>query len=68
MVSGVENVMNLKDFWAPNKEIQYFSRTLTEFKDFSRLYELCDRTHPQHLNTTLELRLLECSFQQVICH
>ena len=37
MVSDAENVVNLKDFSfsRPNKEIQDFSRTLTEFKDFS---------------------------------
>ena len=37
MVSDAENVVNLKDFSfsRPNKEVQDFSRTLTEFKDFS---------------------------------
>ena len=40
MVSDAENVVNLKDlsFSRPNKEIQDFSRTLTEFKDFSDDY------------------------------
>ena len=32
-VSGVDKVVNFKDFLRPNKEIQYFSRTETEFKD-----------------------------------
>ena len=32
-VSGVDKVVNFKDFLRPNKEIQYFSRTSTEFKD-----------------------------------
>ena len=51
IVSGVDKVMNFKDFLRPNREIEYFSKTLTEFKDFSRrllkfktfsrLYELC---------------------------
>ena len=38
-VSGVNRVVNFKDFSRRNKEIKYFSRTLTEFKDFSRLYK-----------------------------
>ena len=38
MVSGIEiKWVNFKDFSLPNKEIQYFSRTLTEFKDFSKM-------------------------------
>ena len=39
IVSGIDKVVNFKDFSRPNKEIKYFSRTLTEFKDFSRLYK-----------------------------
>ena len=35
-VSGVDKVVNFKDFSRPHKEINYFFRTLTEFKDFSR--------------------------------
>ena len=35
-VVGVDKIVNFKDFSRPNKEIKYFSRTLTEFKDFSR--------------------------------
>ena len=35
-VSGIEKVVNFKDFSRPYKEIKYFSRTETEFKDFSR--------------------------------
>ena len=35
----LDKVVNFKDFSKPNKEIKYFSRTLTEFKTFSRLYE-----------------------------
>ena len=31
-----DKVVNFKDFSRPNKEIKYFSKTLTEFKDFSR--------------------------------
>ena len=39
-VSGVDKVVNFKDFSAdPNREIKYFSRTETEFKDFSRQLE-----------------------------
>ena len=37
----LDKVVNFKDFSTPNKEIKYLSRTLTEFKDFSRLYEPC---------------------------
>ena len=33
---GVNKVANFKDFLRHNKEIKYFSRTLTEFKEFSR--------------------------------
>ena len=29
-----DKVVNFKDFSRPNKEIKYFSRILTEFKDF----------------------------------
>ena len=32
-------VVNFKVFLRPYGEIKYFSRTLTEFKDFSRFYE-----------------------------
>ena len=35
-VKSIDKVVNFKDFSRPNKEIKYFSRTLTEFKDFSR--------------------------------
>ena len=38
-VSDVDKVVNFKDFSRPNKETKYFLRTLTEFKDFSRLYK-----------------------------
>ena len=45
---GINKVVDFKDFLRPNKEIKYFSRTLTEFQDllrrplkFSRLYEPC---------------------------
>ena len=31
-----DKVVNFKDFSRPNKGIMYLSRTLTEFKDFSR--------------------------------
>ena len=31
-----KKVEKLKDVSRPNKEIKYFSRSLTEFKDFSR--------------------------------
>ena len=31
-----EKKVNFKDFSRPNEEIRYFSRTFTEFKDFSR--------------------------------
>ena len=30
----LDKVVNFKDFSRPNKEIKYFSRILTEFKDF----------------------------------
>ena len=33
---GVNKVANFKDFLRNNREIKYFSRTLTEFKEFSR--------------------------------
>ena len=36
MVAGEDKVVNFKDASRPNKEIKYFSRTLIEFKDFSR--------------------------------
>lgn len=36
MVAGVDNVVNFKDSSRRKKEIKYFSRNLTEFKDFSR--------------------------------
>ena len=36
MVAGEDKVVNFKDSSRPNKEIKYFSRTLIEFKDFSR--------------------------------
>ena len=46
MVAGVDKVVNFKDSSRPNKEIKYFSRTLTKFKDFSRQdctkYEDCN--------------------------
>ena len=32
----LDKVVNFKDFSRPNKEIKYFSRNSTEFKDFSR--------------------------------
>ena len=35
IVAGVDKVVNFKDSSWPNKEIKYFSRTLTKFKDFS---------------------------------
>ena len=38
IVSGVDKVVNFEDFSIPNKEINYFSRTLTEFKDFQDDY------------------------------
>ena len=38
IVSGVDKVVNFGDFSIPNKEINYFSRTLTEFKDFQDDY------------------------------
>ena len=37
-VSDVDKVVNFEDFSIPNKEINYFSRTLTEFKDFEDDY------------------------------
>ena len=51
-VSGVDKVVNFKDFSGPNTEIKYifkgprpnsrnFSRRLVKFKAFSRLYEPC---------------------------
>ena len=33
-VSGVDKVVNFKDFSGPNTKIKYFSRTQTEFKEF----------------------------------
>ena len=33
IVSGIDKVVNFKDFSRPNKEIKYFSRTLTNFKN-----------------------------------
>ena len=33
---GVNKVASFKDFLRHNEEIKYFSRSLTEFKDFSR--------------------------------
>ena len=38
IVSGVDKVVNFEDSSIPNKEINYFSRTLTEFKDFQDDY------------------------------
>ena len=35
-VSGLDKVLSFKDFSRPNEEINYFSRTSTKFKDFSR--------------------------------
>ena len=35
-MSGVDKAVSFKDFSRPNKEIKYFSRTWTEFKDLSR--------------------------------
>jgi len=32
----LDKVVNFKDFSRANKEINYYSRTLTEFKGFSR--------------------------------
>ena len=40
IVSGVDKVVNFKDFSRPYKEIKYFSRRLLKFKTFSRLSEL----------------------------
>ena len=37
-VSGVDKVVNFKDFSRPNKEIKHFSGTLTEFEDFQDDY------------------------------
>ena len=37
-VSGTDKVVNFKDFSRPNKEMKYFSRTLTEFEDFQDDY------------------------------
>ena len=34
--SVLDKVLNFKDFSRANKDIKYYSRTLTEFKDFSR--------------------------------
>ena len=39
IVSGVDKVVNFKDFSRPYKEIKYFSRRLLKFKTFSRLSE-----------------------------
>ena len=36
IVSGVDKVVNFKDFSRPNKEMKYFSRT--EFEDFQDDY------------------------------
>ena len=36
MVAGIDKVLNFKDFSRPIKKIKYFSRTFTDFKDFSR--------------------------------
>ena len=36
--SGVDKVVNFKDFSRPNKEIKYFTRTETKFKDFQDDY------------------------------
>ena len=41
IVSGVDKVVNFKDFSRPYKEIKYFSRWLLKFKTFSRLSEPC---------------------------
>ena len=38
IVSGLDKVVNFKDFSRPNKDIKYFARTLTEFKDFQDDY------------------------------
>ena len=38
IVSGVDKVVSFEDFSIPNKEINYFSRTLTEFEDFQDDY------------------------------
>ena len=35
MVSGIDKVVNFKDFSRPSKEIKFYSRTLTKLKDFS---------------------------------
>ena len=52
-VSGIDKVLNFKDFLRPNKQIKYFSiedlkriqglfmTTWVKFKTFSRLYEPC---------------------------
>ena len=37
--SGVDKVVNFKDFSRPYKEIKSFSRRLLKFKTFSRLSE-----------------------------
>ena len=41
IVSGVDKVVNFKDFSRPYKEIKYFSRRVLKFKTFSRLSEPC---------------------------
>ena len=37
----LDKVVNLKEFWWPNKEIKYFSGTSTKFKVLSRPFEDC---------------------------
>ena len=47
----VNKELNFKDFSRPNKEIKYFSRNLTEFEDFSRLFKTFSRFYkPCHFH------------------
>ena len=60
-VVGIDKVVNFKDSLRPNKEIEYFSRTLAEFKDLSRqlvkfndLYKIIQTMLPlKKINTNL---------------
>ena len=52
IVSGIDSVVNFKDFSRPNKEIKYFSRTLTKFRDFSRRLDLFKIVRAMHVNAT----------------
>ena len=66
-LSGVDKVVNLKDFSRPNKKIKCLLRTLTEskdfarqllkFKTFSRLYEPCYQRIPYQDNRAPEAPL-----------